>query len=819
MPRFLCIHGHFYQPPRENPWLEAVEIQDSAYPYHDWNERITAECYAPNAASRILDGEGRIERIVNNYSRISFNFGPTLLAWLEEKKPEVYRSILAADAESRELFSGHGSALAQGYNHIIFPLANRRDKRTQIRWGLADFKRRFGRKAEGFWLPETAVDLETLDLMAEEGILFTILEPHQARRVRPLATKKSEWEDVSGGRIDTTVPYEVVLPSGRRIAVFFYDGGVSRGVAFEGLLNSGERFAGRLLATVPEDSDEDRLIHIATDGETYGHHHRYGEMGLSYALHHIETEGLARLTNYGEYLANHPPAMEVEIAENTAWSCVHGVDRWRRDCGCCTGGRPGWNQAWREPLRQALDWLRDEIAPLYEAAAREYFPDPWAARDAYLDVLLDRSPESVDAFLLSAGGGEPPAGEHRVRALRLLEIQRHSMLMYTSCGWFFDDLSGIETVQILGYAGRVVQLAGQLFEPVEERFLKILEQAKSNVAGKGTGRDLYERHVRPAMVDLPRVAAHFAVASLFEDFPPRARVYCYSVRRENGRNFPAGPPGRPGRAGRSRLAIGKVHIASEVTGKTADLVFGVLHFGDHNLNAGVRPFESEEGYQSLIAEAGAAFEQGDLADVIRQLDRYFIHVPYSLKSLFRDDQRRVLDLILASTLGEVEGEFHEVFEKHAPLMRFLRSLGNPLPKAFAAAAELVLSLDLKRLLEDPAADLEEARSLLAQREALGVDLDSQGLSYALAGALETLAIRLEDDPENPDLLRRMISTVALSRKPPFNVDLWRAQNACYELRQGIYPLQKELAEAGDGEAGEWVELFRELSGRLGVRVQ
>jgi hypothetical protein len=306
------------------------------------------------------------------------------------------------------------------------------------------------------------------------------------------------------------------------------------------------------------------------------------------------------------------------------------------------------------------------------------------------------------------------------------------------------------------------------------------------------------------------------VASLFEDFPPVARVYCYSVRRENGRNFPAG---RSGRSGRPRLAIGKVHISSAVTGKTADLVFGVLHFGDHNLNAGVRPYETEEGYQSLLAQAGTAFEHGDLADVIRQLDRYFIHVPYSLKSLFRDDQRRVLDLILASTLGEVEGEFHDVFEKHAPLMRFLRSLGNPLPKAFAAAAELVLSLDLKRLLEDSAADLEETAGLLAQRETLGVDLDTKGLSYTLAQALETLARRLEASPENPDLLRKMASTVALARKPPFSVDLWRAQNAGYELRQRIYPYQKEQAEAGDAAAAEWVELFRELSGRLGVRVE
>src|SRR5215210_63878 len=453
MQRYLCIHGHFYQPPRENPWLEAVEVQDSAYPYHDWNERVTAECYAPNAKSRILDGERRIESIVNNYAQISFNFGPTLLAWLEQKKPEVYRSILEADELSRQRFSGHGSALAQGYNHIILPLANTRDKRTQILWGLADFERRFGRPAEGMWLPETAVDLESLDLMAEAGVRFTVLEPHQAR-----------WRDVEGVRIDSTQPYEVALPSGRRIAVFFYDGAISRAVAFEGLLESGERFADRLLSAVPAEPERDRLINIATDGETYGHHHRYGEMALSYALHHIEANGWAKLTNYGEYLELHPPDHEVEIVENTSWSCVHGVGRWREDCGCHTGGRPGSSQAWRAPLRRALDWLRDELAPRYEAAAGELFRDPWTARDGYAEVLFDRSPESVTAFLGRQAAGPPPEGADRVRALRLLELQRHAMLMYTSCGWFFHDLAGIETVQVLRYAGRVVQLAEQLFK-------------------------------------------------------------------------------------------------------------------------------------------------------------------------------------------------------------------------------------------------------------------------------------------------------------------------------------------------------------------
>ena len=806
MQRYLCIHGHFYQPPRENPWLEAIEVQDSAYPYHDWNERITAECYAPNAASRILDGERRIERIVNNYAQISFNFGPTLLAWLEQKEPEVYRSILAADTLSRERFSGHGSALAQAYNHIILPLANRRDKRTQIRWGLADFERRFGRQAEGMWLPEAAVDLETLDLLAEAGVRFTVLEPHQAKRVRPAgAKKKEEWRDVGGGRIDPSIPYEVKLPSGRRIAVFFYDGAISRAVAFEGLLVSGERFADRLMSAVPADPEHDRLVSIATDGETYGHHHRYGEMALSYALHHIEENGWAKLTNYGEYLAAHPPEHEVEIVENTSWSCVHGVDRWREDCGCHTGGAPGWTQAWRAPLRQALDWLRDELAPRWEREAKIFFTDPWATRDAYIDVILDRSPERLDALL----GPETPDAD-RVRALKLLELQRHAMLMYTSCGWFFNDLSGIETVQILRYAGRVVQLVEELFgTPVEPEFLRRLSQAKSNLPAAGTGRDLYQTLVRPSVVDLPQVAAHYAVTSLFRDYPNPAPVYCYAVERENGRVF---------RAGRTRLAVGKVRIASGLTGETGSFVFGVLHFGDHNLNAGVAPLGHPGDYQALLAEAGAAFEHGDLPQAIRLLDRYFGDVPYSLKSLFRDERRRVLDLILASTLDEVEDEFRDVFRHHGTLMRFLKSLGTPLPRAFAAAAEFVLNLDLRRAVADPAADPEEVQRLLGETAALGVELDVQGLSYVLEGALETQLESLRERPLNAELLRRLDTTVALVHSAPFDVDLWRAQNRCYELLRTVFPEQSGKAGEGVAEAAEWVGRFRKLAERLAVRV-
>ena len=397
MERYICIHGHFYQPPRENPWLEAIEVQDSAYPYHDWNERITAECYAPNRASRILDSEGRIASIVNNYSRMSFNFGPTLLAWMEQADPRTYQAILAADKESQTFFGGHGSALAQAYNHMILPLANRRDKHTQVIWGIRDFQHRFGRFPEGMWLPETAANTETLDILAEHGIKFTILSPYQAKRTRALGGRS--WRDVSGGHLDPTMAYEIRLPSGRSLILFFYDGPISQAIAFQGLLKKGEHLAGRLLSAFSDARKRPQLVHIATDGETYGHHQKFGDMALAYALHHITSRRLARVTNYAEFLERHPPTHEVQIHENSSWSCAHGVERWRSNCGCNSGGHPGWNQAWRAPLRKALDGLRDRLLSLYEEKARQLLKNPWKARDAYINVVLERSPDNVESLL------------------------------------------------------------------------------------------------------------------------------------------------------------------------------------------------------------------------------------------------------------------------------------------------------------------------------------------------------------------------------------------------------------------------------------
>lgn len=807
MERYLCIHGHFYQPPRENPWLEAVELQDSAHPYHDWNARITAECYAANAASRIMDEHGRIERIANNYSRISFNFGPTLLAWMESNDPDTYRAILEADRESRERFSGHGSALAQAYNHIILPLANRRDKRTQVLWGIRDFEHRFGRSPEGLWLPETAVDLETLDLLAEAGIRFTILAPHQAGRVRRMGV--GDWHDVTGAKIEPRRAYLQRLPSGRSITIFFYDGPASQGVAFEGLLTDGEQLAQRLVGLFSDYRSWAELVHIATDGETYGHHHRHGDMALAYALHIIESEGLARLTNYGEYLERHPPTHEVEIIENTSWSCAHGIDRWRSNCGCRTGGEPGWNQAWRKPLRDALDWLRDSLAPAYEERARALLRDPWAARDDYSRVILGRSPELLERFL-ARHATRSLAENEKVTAVKLLELQRHAMLMYTSCGWFFNELSGIETVQVIQYAGRALQLAQQLFGGgLEKRFLAMLEQAKCNVAEHGDGRKIFEKFVKPAMVDLLKVGAHYAASSLFEEYANRARIFCYTVNLRERQALEAGA---------ARLAVGRARITSEVTRESALVSYAVLHLGDHNLNGGIREFPGERAHRMLARELASAFSKGDMPATIRLLDRHFRGSTFSLHSLFRDQQRRVVDRILESTLAEAEGVYHGLYEHHASLMRFVSDLGIPLPKAFQVAAEFVVNTSLARIFSNDELDLERAQVLLDEARRDHIALDAERLGFALEQTLDRLAGRVRECPARPAPLEKLVQATALAAALPFEVDLWNVQNIYYDMLQTVFRELRSRADAGDESARRWVDRFTALGENLSVAI-
>ena len=807
MDRFICIHGHFYQPPRESPWLEAIEIQDSAFPYHDWNERVAAECYAANAVSRIWDTQGRIAKLVNNYASISFDFGPTVLLWMQKYATEAYQAILEADRRSLEKFSGHGNALAQAYNHMILPLANSRDKNTQIIWGIKDFEYRFGRKPEGLWLPETAVDLESLDIMAQHDIGFAILSPSQARQVRPI--NGNEWQDVSGGRIDPGMAYRVSLPSGRVMNLFFYDGPISQALAFEGLLDNGETFAKRLLAAFPDDRSAPRLVHIATDGESYGHHHRGGDMALAHALDYIQSNGLAQLTNYGRYMDEHPPAHEVEIFENSSWSCAHGIERWRSDCGCNSGGNPGWNQSWRAPLRAALDWLRDAVNPAFEQTAGQFLTDPWVARDDYIDIIVDRSPDRIKAFL-SRHATRPLNSEEEITVLELMELQRNAMLMYTSCGWFFDELSGIETVQVIQYAGRVLQLADQLFsEAFEPGFLERLELARSNIPDHSDGRTIYEKFVRPAMLDMKDVGAHYALSSMFQDIGERSSIYAYSATREDYRSF---------QVGGTRLVIGRATVTSEVTHVSSSLCFGVLHLGDHSIACGTGEYQGAQKYEALAKEISAAFAGADFPKTILLLGKYFGTSTYSLTSLFADERRKVLNIIMEPTLREAEAAYSSIYKHHAPLIRFLTGSGTPRPKVLSVAADLRLNAKLRGVLQGEGLDPEVVRPLLEEARLAGATLDATALGLLLAANIEDLAEQLLEQPDDLSRLERLNKAARLVRTLPFEVSLWKTQNICYKILHAHCANFKEKAGQDDQNAKEWLRQYSVLAENFLLRV-
>ena len=810
MKRHVCIHGHFYQPPRENPWLEEVELQDSAHPFHDWNEKINAECYSHNSASRIVDGEDRILNIVNNYSRISFNFGPTLLSWLEKNDPRTYQKIIEADIESRERFSGHGSALAQAYNHMIMPLANSRDKRTQVIWGIRDFEHRFGRKPEGMWLPETAVDLETLVIMADQGIRFTILAPRQAHRVRKIGDKS--WKDVSGDKIDPKLPYQCQLPAGKKMALFFYDGPVSQGIAFENLLKSGEDFANRLMSTFVEDGKEDQLVHIATDGETYGHHHKWGDMALVYCLHHIESHDLATITIYGEYLEKHPPQHEVEIFENSSWSCVHGVERWKSDCGCCSGMNPGWNQKWRATLRGAMDWLRDSLTDVYQKGMSPYIKDPWLARDDYVDVLLNRNPETIGQFLAENQARDLSPAD-RAQVLKFLEMQRHAMLMYTSCGWFFDDISGIETVQIIRYAARAMQLAKETTGvDLEPAYVEILARAQSNVPRVSNAATVYEELVRPVALDLLRIGAHYAISSLFKWYPEKLKIFCFTAESSHYKQLEMGP---------QKLAFGKVHIRSDVTLEEAYLSFAVLHLGEQNFIGGGKYYDENDSWEETHEKIQNDFLKGDLSSVITTIDHYYESHDFGLWHLFHDEQRSVMERIMTKTLAAIEPDFRKIYDSYLPLMLAMQNLHIPLPKIFLSTVEFILNSDLAKVLEDDGIDLERLTKAFAEFTRCPGEIDKSNLSFLVSRKITDLMSHLKNarGTESLALLLDIEAVFKSLEKIEVELDLWKAQNIYFSITNNhLFSDMKTRAEQGESEASAWIEKFLPLGERLKLRI-
>ena len=801
--KFICIHGHFYQPPRENAWLEVIEVQDSAYPYHDWNERISAECYAPNAASRILDHKNVIRNIINNYSKISFNFGPTLLSWMEEKDPDIYQAILEADKESLQVFSGHGSAIAQVYNHMIMPLSNRKDKETQVLWGICDFEKRFKRKPEGMWLAETAVDTETLEVLAENDIKFTILAPRQAKAVRKIG--EEEWTSVNDQTVNTRKSYLCNLPSGKQISIFYYDGGISQAVAFQGLLNDGKRFAESMLGVFDPNDDEPQLSHVATDGETYGHHHKHGEMALAFCVDYIEKHKSANLTNYGEYLTKFPPQCETQIHEDSSWSCVHGVERWRNNCGCNSGGNPTWHQLWRGPLRNALDWLRDESIRLFDEEGRKYLNDPWKARNEYIHIILNRSEEITNEFLKVHA--RSVNGSDYSMVFRLLEMQRHAMLMYTSCGWFFDEISGIETTQIMQYACRVVQLSKQVGNvDLEEEFIRQLERVPSNLPALGNGAQVYRKHVQPSMINLQRVGMHYAVSSVFEEEPEILPLFNYIVNNEFFLKKTSGE---------QKLVLGITKVKSLVTHSEKRFAFAVIYLGKHELLGNISLDMKADKFASMQHRVVSAFQEGRSGDVIGHMQTYFGPDKYTIWQLFQDEKRKILNMIAQQSLEELQASLRRTYNRDYSLITALSYNDIPIPNAYRATFEYVLNADLLRNFQSNKMLPKELERIVGELERWNLKVEDRDKISREAGECITREIkRVASERGNAKRIQRLNRIFPLLLKLKLEPNLHDSQNLYFEI--AMEAKQQATVDLIDKE---WITQFILLGENLGVKVE
>jgi len=806
MEKYVCIHGHFYQPPRENAWLEVIEQQDSAYPFHDWNERISHECYGPNGASRILDDNENIINILNNYSRMSFNFGPTLLSWMKSNAPEAYSNVLKADVQSLADFDGHGNAIAQVYNHLIMPLANRRDKETQVIWGIRDFEKRFNRKPEGMWLAETAVDIETLEVLAENDIQFTILAPRQASKIRSSGTK--DWQDVSGEKIDTRRAYTCVLPSGKSISLFFYNGNVSQEIAFKGLLISGKDFAHHLMGGF-SDGDETQLMHVATDGESYGHHHRHGDMALAFCLDYIEEHALAKLCNYGQFLEKVPPVYEVEIFENSSWSCVHGVERWRSNCGCNSDGNPGWDQKWREPLRKTLDWLRDQISILYEKEASAYFDDVWEARNDYFEVIYTRNEKDLDAFLVKHCG-KVLKNEHLTKALRLLEMQRHAMLMYTSCGWFFDEISGIETTQILQYADRAIQLAeSESTINLEKEFLHRLTQAKSNLPELKNGAIVHKMYVQPSRLTLSRVGSHYAVASLFEDFPEMLTICNYRAESQIYQRIDAGT---------LRLAVGKTKVYSVVTHSEKQFYFAVIWLGQNHIIGNSSSYMADEDFEQMKEEITISFNESQVAEIIGIMQRYFGPEKFSLWNLFKDEQRKVLNEIVMKDVLQAEDSFRRIYNRNYSIMTVMSNARLPIPAVLIKNLENVINSDIRHFFENGNMYPNRLENLAADAIKWKITLDKTTISFAASAKMYQLMRGLRPEDQDYKLIDIILRVFKVMEELDIELDLWEFQNEYFSMGKHLLEHTHHLNFPDQKSKMEWIRKFVELGRFVQVKL-
>lgn len=746
---------------------------------------------------------------------MSFNFGPTLLSWLESYAPLTYERIIKADIESISQHDGHGNAMAQVYNHIIMPLANNRDKETQVKWGIRDFEYRFGRKPEGIWLAETAVDDATLNVLVDNGIKFTVLSPYQALKMKKSSDKT--WQDVSWGNIDPARSYKYTIKSDpkKSIDLFFYDGAISRSVAFDELLTDGNKFIKRLKEGVSELRDYPQLINIATDGESYGHHTKFGDMALSYVLKiKAEDEGF-KITNYAEYLAKYRSDYEADIKQASSWSCFHGVGRWKEDCGCSTGGHPGWNQKWREPLRNALDYLRDHFAEIFEREGAKYYnKDVWAVRNQYIDVILDRSYSNIKKFQKEHFKADL-SEEDRIRGMELLEIQRQALLMYTSCGWFFSEISGIETVQIMKYAARAMQLAARFSnEDFEEHFLEILSQAKSNIQEFGTGRDIYERFVKPSVVTAKQIACLWAISSLYQDFEEDEDVYCYTVRQDDYQRV---------EKSNSNFVIGHIEIRSKVTLQRVDLMFALMQYSDGDFHCAIKEFSSNEEYQNLKQSLIKTFMLKPFTEIIRALDEKFGKEYFTLKDIFIEERKKILQILLKDQMEKFADTYKDMYDQGKGSIYHMQSLGLEIPTEFKISAGYALSHKYNDLLahSDGFVDrsiVQQIMDINFESKKMNIEIDKTPSNNSFAKKIIVNLNRLTKSFEIQQA-DAIVDLFDIIEKLDLQIDISEAQNIYYnKIYHRIGDIIVNNMESPKEKDIKFVKLLLEIGVRLNINV-
>jgi hypothetical protein len=799
--RYLVIHGHFYQPPRKNPWSGSVPAQPTAAPFANWNQRIARECYSPNSVARILGDDGLIVKIVNNFEHISFNVGPTLLIWLKEEARETYDRIVAADKKASAAKNGHGPALAQVFNHVIMPLADSRDKLTQVVWGRYFFELTFGRAPEGMWLAETAVDSESLRLIKENGMKFTILGQNQIDSVRALSPDGSPGTEAFQklrSPADPREPYRVFWGEGRGdyTDCFVYDGQVSRAVAFENLLRDGESFKNRIMEAfgAPREGPP-LLVNLATDGESYGHHFHFGEMALAWIIDNLEKaargDGAPVLTNYAEYLSLYPPRKEARIVENSSWSCAHGIERWRSDCGCHTGGDPTWNQRWRAPLREGFDYLRGELKEILERESPGVLKDPWEARNDYIKVLAaDYDPRVVREFLERHCPADPDDQVKRVKAMELMEAQLMGLYMFTSCAWFFDDIAGLEPVQNMRYAARAIELS-QKHSPKDltRGLLDRLRRAVPNDKSYQTGEDVWNSEVAGTSLNAFQIAAQWG-ASLAMKTPLSKGAGRYAkVQNETFERVRLDPADEL-----PQLFIGQADFTEIRLGCTYPRRTLVL--ADNGPRLDIRVTEEQE--EAFLKARRVFLERGPEA-LRNSLDTLFPGAArHTLDTLWPGVRDEILTGVLKDFFEDLLNYASKAFTNYQDALSSysLKSQAWDWMDAFVfrVMAENELAHILKPMAEGRPIDLDHLREHLTL-DSGGSNRNTPVISQAAEAYLGNLFRQLKYGPGRPSLLEEIWGFLSLVKSSLKEVDLWDSQNQFHQLLEKRLSFLRSMSES------------------------